>query len=112
MREPALTLMSVEKPWMLSAPGDSMSQMLESVPGLLFSHAMALPPEPHGSVAALALAATAARPASMRIRPSTRMPTWRTPCRERGVAIPENGCPSRTWAGLSDFLMAADLAHR
>ena len=44
--------MSVAKPWMSPSPAPSMSQTLGGEPGLLFSQLMALPPEPHGSVAA------------------------------------------------------------
>src|SRR6478752_3933002 len=84
MREPTLTLTSVEKPWMSSSPEPRMSHSLAGVPGLLFSQEILLPPAPHGSVAETAglppstahmpdRIATRAPSASTRRRPGCRV---------------------------------------
>ncbi len=48
MVPPMFTLVSVAKPWMDASPPPE-SQTDCGVPGFEFSHAMALPPAPHGS---------------------------------------------------------------
>src|SRR5215471_5216799 len=78
---PALTLMSVANPWMEESPEPLMSQVLDGVPGLVFSQATGLTiGGPHGPAACAGRAfRTGSAPSAAATRPpSTRRRTNRT----------------------------------
>ncbi len=92
--EPGLTLIAVAKPWMLSLPAREMSHSVGSLPGLLFSHAIALPVE-HGSLAADAdETETVVNPTADNIAATT------TPMRRRRSVVEELVSTPASYDGL------------